>query len=144
MVRRDIRAGQMEGAMADSNEVLPDWIGQAGGENAWRKWIKTRIGACQRRAAEWARKRRSEENLPSRKEWQAAVYKAIHDSKGLGSYSHLPLSLNRGKPTDWNWPSLDHVSGPAEADVVLETRLACQNGTTTGSLGIADAQHSPQ
>ena len=48
---------------------------------------------------------------------------AICKCTGFGRYSGLPLSLLSGKPTNWNWPSLDHVLGPASTKVVLEVRL---------------------
>lgn len=60
----------------------------------------------------------------TREDWRRAIWQAILASSGRGHYSHFPLSLlSPGKPTDWNWPSVDHVSNPATAEVVLEVRL---------------------
>jgi hypothetical protein len=103
--------------------MLPAWTKEAGGEGAWRDWIKKKTNACHRRAKAWAHKRQRA-TFPSKQEWRIAIRKAVDDSNGLARYSHFPLTLAApGKSTDWNWPSLDHLSGPAQAEVVLETRL---------------------
>jgi hypothetical protein len=69
-----------------------------------------------------ARGNHGRQPLRTRPDWQGAIWKAVLASPGRGHYSHLPLSL-LGKPTDWDWPSLDHLSSPATAEVVLEVRL---------------------
>ena len=47
----------------------------------------------------------------------------MRKSPGLGHYSRLPLSLESGNSKAWDWPSVDHVAGPATAELVLEVRL---------------------
>ena len=109
-------------SLLDGMPELPKWTDEAGGK-AWLRWIDGKIAACDRRARLWASKRKPWAPAPpTRPDWQRAIWKAVLASPGRGHYSHLPLSL-LGKPTDWDWPSLDHLSSPATADVVLEVRL---------------------
>ena len=104
---------------------LPEWTGAAGGRKAWQRWLDRKVGICVLRAVGWAVKRgRSVDDLPSRSEWREAILEAMKNCQGRGYYSGLQLSLAPPrKSTDWNWPSVDHLSDPGAAQVVLETRL---------------------
>ncbi len=101
-------------------DPLPTWTRTAGGEK-WRKWVARRIAACDRRARAWAANR-PDRPVPTREQWGLAIWRALKASNGRGRYSRFPLSL-AGHPTDWNWPSVDHMAGLDAAHVVLETRL---------------------
>jgi hypothetical protein len=102
-----------------NRDPLPLWAKEAGGE-MWRKWVKNRIAGCDRRARAWARG--TSAPVPKTEEWGRAIWNALKHSKGRAHYSHLPLSL-LGEPTDWNWPSVDHLSGVDKSVVVIEVRL---------------------
>jgi hypothetical protein len=102
-------------------EELPHWARERGGETKWRKWIKTKVDACLKRAKAWA-VGRGNLTLPSRSEWNEAIWQALLKSEGYGYFSHFPLSL-LGKATDWNWPSVDHVESLGTVNVVIEVRL---------------------
>jgi hypothetical protein len=113
--------------------MLPLWTDSAGGRNAWKKWLDTKVNACVRRAAAWAAKRQKPiKQLPRRSEWREAILDALRLSGGRAYYSKFPLSLAPPrKNTDWNWPSVDHISGPEVAKVVIETRLVNDMKTIT-------------
>ncbi len=111
--------------MAKSGDNLPAWVDQAGGRPAWKKWLEVRVNSCLLRANKWADKRGSSaDDLPTRSEWRVAILSAMEQSAGIGHYSKLGLSLTPPrKNTDWDWPSIEHLEGPGEATVALETRL---------------------
>jgi hypothetical protein len=113
--------------------MLPPWTGSAGGRDAWKKWLDARVNTCVRRAAAWAAKRQKPiDQLPPPLKWRKAILDALRSSEGHADYSKFPLSLAAPrKNTDWNWPSVDHVSGPEVAKVVLETRLVNDMKTIT-------------
>lgn len=120
-----VSVSHFRGALHTVSEMLPAWTESAGGRDAWKKWLEARVTRCGRRAAIWASKRRkSIDQLPTPAEWRRAIVDALRSSAGRAYYSRFPLSLTTPlKSTDWNWPSVDHVSGPDVAKVVLETRL---------------------
>jgi hypothetical protein len=103
---------------------LPDWIEEAGGLPAWRKWLTGKFRSCRKRASDWAlRQRNPTIELPTAKEWRESIVTALHSSRGLGYYSQFPLTLRPQRETDWNWPSVDHQGSPASTSLVIETRL---------------------
>ena len=117
--------------MANQADALPSWTDSAGGREAWKRWLEARVTGCVRRAAAWAAKRqRPIDNLPSPPEWRNAILDALRSCEGRAHYSNFPLSLV-GRSTDWNWPSVDHVSSPPVAEVVIETRLVNDMKTIT-------------
>jgi len=103
---------------------LPQWTHAQGGTSKWQDWIRAKTKSCMTRAVKWSAKQAKPVALPTRAEWMNAIIAAVENSGGRGCYSRLPLSLAPPrKPTDWNWPSVDHSKDPGTAELVLETRL---------------------
>lgn len=110
--------------MAKSGWDLPEWTEGVGGRAAWKKWLNRRVQGCERRARKWAEKQKVNRRLPTRAEWRAAISTAMDQCRGIGHYSGMALSVKPPlKETDWNWPSIDHLSDAGTAEVALETRL---------------------
>ncbi len=106
-----------------SPDILPAWTKVAGGERKWREWAKRQAARCHRRAKTWVAKRGGSGTVSTRVKWREAIMDAIRNSDGRGHFSRLPLSLEGAKPTDPQWPSIEHLVDPADLDVALEQRL---------------------